>query len=176
MSRKLWWFFQADLVDHAGGHRHRGDAGGADQRVDLAAGDPMHDLAHHDAGGGADAEGERAEHQDAEGLHRQELVGGELGADGQAEHDGDDVDDLVLGRPAQPLDHAAFAQQVAEGQHADQRRRRRQQQRAQQQHDEREQDALQLRDRAHLLHHHGRSFSVVSARMIGGWMMGTSAM
>ena len=42
----------ADLVDDSGGHGDSGDAGGADHRVDLAAGELAHELAQRRGRGG----------------------------------------------------------------------------------------------------------------------------
>ena len=47
----------ADLLGNAGGHRHSGNTGGTNQRVDLAVGDNAHNLAQDNAASGADTEG-----------------------------------------------------------------------------------------------------------------------
>ena len=86
-----------------------------------------------------------AEGEDAERLEVQELLGTELRADGESEQDRHDVHELVLRGAVEPLDDAALPEQVAEGQHADQRRRGRQERDDDGEHDQRKQDAFETR-------------------------------
>ena len=45
--------FQSYFVDHACGHRHGGNAGGANKRVNISTSQAVHGLAHENAGGRA---------------------------------------------------------------------------------------------------------------------------
>ena len=151
----------ADLLGHAGRHRHGGHACGANQRVDLAAGEDVHQLGQQHAACGAKAEGDDAEDDDVDGLHGQE--GGALGgrADRQAQEDGHDVAQLVLGGLVDALHDAADAHQVAQHQHAHQGGRVGQQQRHDDRHRDGEDDRLGLGDLAQLAHADG-------ALLVGG--------
>ena len=51
----------------------------------------------------------------------EEAFGDHGGADRQPQEEGGDVDDLVLCRFVQPVDHAAFLEQVAQHQGGDER-------------------------------------------------------
>ena len=80
----------AHHLGHAGRHRHGGHAGGADQRVDLAAGQGAHDVARQQAAHGGDAEGHETEDDDLDGLKAEEVGRDHRSAHGGGEHDGDD--------------------------------------------------------------------------------------
>ena len=110
----------ADLLGNTGGHRHGGNTGRADERVDLAVGDNAHDLAQQHTACGADAEGDDAQNDDLDGLQVQEGRGVGGAADGEAQEDGDDVHQFVAGGLGDTLDHAGFLHQVAHHQAADQ--------------------------------------------------------
>ncbi|SAR70976.1 Uncharacterised protein [Klebsiella pneumoniae] len=144
--------FQTHLVRHPRRHRHRRHPRRADQRVDFVPAEHVHQLRHQHPGGGPHAEGDHPQHQDPQRLRLQELVRHQLGPHRQPEEDGDDVDQRVLHRIAQPLHHAALAHQVAEAEHPQQRRGVRQQERHQQQQHRREEDLLPLTHRAQLHH------------------------
>ena len=58
----------AHILGHTGRHGNGGHARGADQRVDLAAGQHVHQLAHQQAADGGEAEGDDAQHHDGDGL------------------------------------------------------------------------------------------------------------
>ena len=105
----------------AGGHGHGGDAGGADEGIDLLLQEEVHKLGQQHAAGGAEAEGHHAHAHDLDGLPGQEGAGGGGGAHGDAQEDGDDVHQLVLGGLVQTLHHAALLKQVAQHQAGDQR-------------------------------------------------------
>jgi hypothetical protein len=113
-------------------------------------------------------EGDAPECQDAQGLHVEELVRHQLGADREAEHDGDDVDDLVLRRPAQALDHAALAHADCRSTACRSAAPRRQQQGDQDEHTSGNRMRSRRLTGPQLLHLTARSSLVVSARMIGG--------
>lgn len=92
-----------------------------------------------------------------------------------AQQDGDDVHQLVLSGFADPLHHAALAEEVTEHQHADEGRRTGQQQHADDRDENREQDFFQLGNGAQLGHDDRALLLSGQSRIIGGWMMGTSA-
>ncbi len=112
----------------------------------------VHQLRHDHPGRGTHAEGDHPQQQDPQRLRLQELVRHQLGPHRQPEEDGDDVNQRVLHRVAQTIHHAAFAHQVAEAEHPQQRRGVRQQQRHQQQQHRREEDLLAFAHRTQLHH------------------------
>ena len=85
-----------DHVGNTGSHGNGGDTGGADEGVDLAAGQLVHDLAAQQTAGGGDAEGHDAQHDDGQGLSSQEGGAHHGGADRQGQQDGDDVHQGIL--------------------------------------------------------------------------------
>ena len=121
------------------------------------------------------AKGDDAQRKDVEGLTVEEGVCTGGAADREAEEDGDDIHQLIAGGLADPLHNAGLLHQVAEHQHTDQRR------------------SAGSSSEITMVHMIGkmtfsvletgrswviltlRSFLVVSARMMGGWMTGTSA-
>jgi hypothetical protein len=135
----------------------------------------VHEPRDQHAGGRADGEGDDAQREDAQGVDVEELLRHQLRAHGEAEKNRGDVDQGVLRRCAEALHDAALAHQVAEAQHAEERRGIGQQQRHEDKQHEREGDALPAAHLPQLRISMARS-SVVSARMIGGWISGTSAM
>ena len=103
-----------------GGHGHGGHAGGADEGIDLLLEEEVHELGQQHAAGGAEAEGHDAHAHDEQGAALEEGSGGGGGAHGDAQEDGDDVHQLVLGGLVQTLHHAALLKQVAQHQAGDQ--------------------------------------------------------
>ena len=143
------------LADHLGntrGHRDGGDAGRADQRVDLLAGQLAHDVAADEAAGRGDAESDEAEEDDLQGLGLQEVRSDHGRTDRGGEEDRDDVHECVLHGVGQTIGAAAFTEQVAEHQAADQRSRGRQEQDDEDGDDDREEDLLGLGDDTRLHH------------------------
>ena len=119
---------EPDLVGHARSHRHGRDARSADQRIDRLRRQAIHEFAHEYATRRADRERHHAQQQDADGAHGEELLRAQLRAHGQAEEDRHDIDQRILRRVGQAVHDPAFAHQVAEREHAEQRRRSGQQQ------------------------------------------------
>ena len=121
ISRKLEGFsLWPTSLRNAGSHRHGGNACGTDQRVDLAAGERVHHLAAQDTCGGAEREGDQAQHDDEQGAGVEEGVGGGGAADRQCQEDGDNVHQLIAGGLLDTIDNAALLHQVAQHQHTDQ--------------------------------------------------------
>jgi hypothetical protein len=151
--------FKPHLVGNARGHRHGGDAGGADQRIDGVFREPAHQASHEAAGGGSAHEGDQAQGDNAERLECQELLTGQLGADRESEKDGHDVDQGVRHGVGETRHRGTdFAGQVAEHQGSHQRHGAGKQQRAENQHNQREADLLHAGDMTELLHHDGALF------------------
>src|SRR5690554_1195558 len=144
--------FQAHLVGDPRRHGYRGYTRGAYQRVDRFLGELVHQLRHQNTGGGTHTEGHNTQAQDTQSLAIQELVRHQLGANGQTQENGHDVDQCVLGRIAQALYHATLTHQVTEAEHTQQRSRIRQEQNHCNQHHQREDDLLFLAHRAQLAH------------------------
>ena len=111
----------AHILGHAGRHGHGGHARRADEGIDSAPGHLVHDFAHQQAADGGEHEGDNAQHHDHQGLEGQEPGGHGGGTHADAQKQGDDVHQGVLGGVAQPLRHAGFLEQVAEHEAADQR-------------------------------------------------------
>ena len=139
-------------------HRHSGNAGRTDQRVDLAAAQLVHQLAYQQAADGAEGEGDQAQHNDLDGVQRQEAGTNHGGTHADAQEQGNNVHQGVLGHIAQTLGDAGFLQQVTEHQAADQRSGGGQQQNDEDRHDDREQDLLGLAHFTQLGHLHGALF------------------
>ena len=138
------------LADHLGntrGHRDGGDAGRADQRVDLLAGQLAHDVAADEAAGRGKAEGEEGQGSEFSGVGLKEGGTNVVAAGGEGEG-GNVFPGRVLHGVRQTVGAAAFTEQVAEHQAADQRSRGRQEQDNEDGDDDREEDLLGLGDRA----------------------------
>lgn len=56
------------LLGDAGGHRHRGYTGGADERIDFAAGELVHQLAQQQSAHGGELKGDESKHHDEDCL------------------------------------------------------------------------------------------------------------
>ena len=143
------------LTDHlrdARCHRDSGHAGGADQGVDLLAGELAHDVAADQTADRGDAEGNQTEQDDLQRLDLQEVRSDHGRADRGREHDGDDVHQGVLHGVRQTVGAAALAEEVAEHQAANQRRRGRQKQDDKDGDNDREENLLALGDDTRLNH------------------------
>ena len=143
------------LADHLGntrGHRDGGDAGRANQRVDLLAGQLAHDVAADEAAGRGDGESDEAEEDDLQSFCLQEVGGDHGRANRGGQEDRDDVHERVLHGVGQTVGAAAFTEQVAEHQAADQRSRGRQEQDDEDGDDDGEENLLGLGNRAGLHH------------------------
>src|SRR5699024_490518 len=135
-----------------GGHGHDGHAGGADEGVDLAAGEDVHHVAAQEAADGGDCEGHQTQRHDLQGVQGQEPGGHSGGAYGDAQEHGDDIHQRILHRIAQALGDAALAPQVAQHQAADQGRGGGQEQDDEDAHHDGEDNLLRLGDFAGLFH------------------------
>ena len=56
--------FQSDLGCDTAGHRESGDTAGTDERVDLAAGDDLHQLTEQDTRNGIENKSQQTESHD----------------------------------------------------------------------------------------------------------------
>ena len=109
----------ADGLRHAGGHRHGGNACGTNQRIDGTTAELVHDLSGDQTTTGGHAErGETAE-DDQNGLQAQEVGRRGGSADRDAQEDGDDVHQLVLGSLGQTVGNAANVEEITEHQATD---------------------------------------------------------
>ncbi len=133
-------------------HGNGGDACGADEGIDLALGDKIHELAEKHAACGREAECSQTEDDDEYGLLRQEGLTVRRCADGDAEHDGDDIGQSVLRGVAESFNNAALSEQVAEHEHADKRSDGGKHESADDKHDDGEDNLLCLADGSELLH------------------------
>ena len=113
-------FFLRHLGSQATGHGEGADACCADQGVDLAAAEEGHQLAEEQTRDRIQAKGQQTQHQDADGFPVKEAASTHGGADGHAQEQGGNIGDLVLRGLVEPLHHAAFTQQIAQHEHADQ--------------------------------------------------------
>ena len=105
---------------HTGGHGDGGDAGRADEGVDLAFGDDIHQVADEQTAGSGKDKGGQTHKDDLEGLGAQELIRSGSSAHGDAQEDGDDVHQGVLSGVGQTVGDAALLKQVAQHQAAQQ--------------------------------------------------------
>ena len=114
-------FLSFDLRN-ARGHGHGADPGRTDERVDrVVAGEKIEQLGREDAAGGAESEGDDAEGDDEEGLRAEKTFPGHGDADAGAEENGHHIDDFILRGFEQAFGHAAFAQEIPQHEHADER-------------------------------------------------------
>ena len=74
----------ADLLRNTSGHRYGGHTGRTDQRVYLAAGYLVHNLAEQHAAGGTAGESKQTKNNDQSGAGAEEYLAGSGGADGNA--------------------------------------------------------------------------------------------
>ena len=145
----------ADVMRHAGSHRHGGNAGGADERVNRVlapAGHQVHELGAEKPADRGHGEGNDAEEDDLERLSLQEALALHGETHGHAEENGRDVHQLILSAIHKTLRHLTLAQEVAEHQHAEERCCIRAQQNGDQGDDEAEEELLPLGDLAQTLH------------------------
>ncbi len=149
---------QTNLIRNARRHRHGRNTGGTDERVDFVLAEAIHHLGHENARRRTATEGHHPQDQNPQRLHLQKRLGRQLRTHRQAQRNGDDIDQRVARRIGQTIHNAAFAQQVAESEHAHQGRRIRQQQANQNAEDQRENDFLRLADMAQLHHDDGTLF------------------
>src|SRR5689334_4168074 len=77
-------FLAFDLND-ARRHGKSRDAGGADQRVDLAAGERAHDFAEEHADGGVEADGDESQAKDQQRFAAEKVAGFHGSADAESE-------------------------------------------------------------------------------------------
>ena len=108
------------LLGDAGGHRHRGYTGGADERIDLAAGELVHQLAEQDAAYSGELKGKQAEDDDLDGLERKEAGVERRCTDGGGQKDRDDVHQSILRRVGKAVGQAALLEEIAEHEAAEQ--------------------------------------------------------
>ena len=142
----------ADGVGHTGSHGNRRNTGGADQGVDLPAGELAHHVAAQQTAGSGNAEGYDAQNHDLQGAASQEGGADHGGAHGGGQQNGDNVHQSVLRGVAETVGRAGLLEQVAQHQAADQRRGIRQQQRHEDNHHDGEDDLLGLGDGTGLHH------------------------
>ena len=114
-------FFPANVFRYSGGHRDRRYPGRADQRIDLSAGQFIHDLCRQQTADRAEAEGEQTERNDGQRINRQHGRTDRLTSDRNAEKDRDRIHQPVLRLRGKPIDDTALAHQVAEHEHTEQR-------------------------------------------------------
>ena len=88
----------ADLLRNTGGHGNSGNTSGADQGVDLTAGQGVHHLAAQNACSGTKGEGDQTQHDDEQGAAVQEGVCRGGAANRQSQENGDDVKIQILGK------------------------------------------------------------------------------
>ena len=140
------------LIGHTGCHRHGRNTGRTNQRVDRIFGECVHQLRHEYTCSGTDHKGNQTQNDDRQGAAIQEGIRAHFVTNGQAEEDGHDVDQGVLGSIAQTLHNTGFFHQVTEAEHTQQRSSRRQQYGDQHQYSNREDDFFTFRDGAQLAH------------------------
>ena len=142
--------FRTDLLRDTSRHRNSGYACGADQRIDLSAGDDAHQFAEQASCSSTEGEGDQTERDDLERCSVQESLCTGGCAYGGAQQDNNDVHKSVGSCLCQLTDNTALTEEVRILSSLDTGRSC---------------DILIL-----------RSLSVVSARMMGGWMIGTRDM
>ena len=140
------------LLADARRHRDGGDARSAYDGVDLAAGHDLHDLSEDYSARGAEYEGyePKADYLDCRDC--QEGLGLHGRADGDAEEYRGRVENFVLRREREAVGAAAFAEQVPEHEHSDERYGGRKDEAARYRGYDREEYFLSARYGAKLLH------------------------
>ena len=171
---------QAHLVDHPGGHGEGGDAGSTDHGVDLLpCRNRLRNLAKSTPPTVSKTKATRPRPMISRVSTVRKASACMLEGHGDAQEQGDQVGQHLLGRLGQAVQHAALADQVAEHQEADRATTLRgDTMPGDDGDDDGEQDAWWSWRRAwaHTPCGCSRSFLVVISRMTGGWTMGTRAM
>ena len=144
-------FLTFDL-GNASCHRYGRYACRADEGVDLAAGQLIHQLAHQQTAHGGQSKRGQTENDDLDGLKGQKALSAHGSTDSQTQHNGDDIHQRILCGVAQTVGNAAFTEQVTQHQAADQRSGGGQQQDADGSDQDGEYDLLLLGYGASLLH------------------------
>ena len=143
----------ADLLRNTGGHRNSGNTSGADQGVDLTAGQGVHHLAAQNACSGTKGEGDQTQHNDEQGAAVQEGVCRGGAANRQSQENGDDVHQFIAGSLLDTIHNTGLLHQVAQHQHTDQNGSIGNDQRNNDGDHDGEDDPLGLGHGAQLLHH-----------------------
>ena len=115
-------------------------------------GDCTEELSEEDAAGRAEDEGYETENDDLQGRYIQESFRGSGGADRGTQQNDDDVHHRIGSGLLQLTDNAGLTEEVSEHQHADQGSRRGKDQADHRRNDDGEENLLQLRNRAKVLH------------------------
>ena len=106
-----------DLLGNTRCHRNRGNASGTDQRVDLSAGEEVHQLAKQNAACSTYAERDKTERDDEQCVDLEEVLGNCGSADSNAEEDRDNVHKFVCSCLYETVANAGFLHQVTEHKH-----------------------------------------------------------
>ena len=109
----------AHLVDDAGAHRECGDAACADHRIDLLLSEQIYEFGEEHAADGIENECHETEAEHLKRVRMQEVFRAHGRGDRDAEEDRDEVREHFLRRFGDGIEHAAFADQVAEHEAAD---------------------------------------------------------
>ncbi len=111
------------LFNDPGGHGERRNASRADHGIDLLLAEQVQQLGKQHAANAVEHKGEQPQAHNHQSLHRDEAVSPHGERNGQAQQEGDEVGQVVLGGFREPVEHAALPNQVAEHQKAHQRNR-----------------------------------------------------
>lgn len=146
-------FLLPDEVGDAGCDRNGSDTSRADQRIDAAAGQLIHDLGTDHAAAGTEGKRHKAQKDDKYGRGREEGIRSHGRANGDRQDQRNHIEKSIGRCFRQLADDEAFAQEISKHQHGDERRDRRQEHIDDERHDDRECDLLEARHIARLLHH-----------------------
>ena len=139
-------------LGHTGRHRHGGHAGRADQRIDLATSQNIHQIAQQQAASSGQQESRQTQSDNGQGLNSQEAAGRSLKAHGQAQRNRHDIDQSVLSGIRQTLRDTTLTEQVAQHEHTNQRCSIGDQQHYEDGHGNGEDDLLSFGDHTQLTH------------------------
>ena len=139
-------FLNSHFFDDSGRHGECRDTCRAHHGIDFIFREEVHDLRAHDAADRIEYEREQPERHDHQRFPLHELIRLHLERDRDSEKERDDVGKGVLGGVGQGTEHAAFADEVAEHQHAHEGERRRSDKSRYDRNDDGEQNSRQLID------------------------------
>lgn len=138
-------FLLPDEVGDAGCDRNGSDTSRADQRIDAAAGQLIHDLGTDHAAAGTEGKRHKAQKDDKYGRGREEGIRSHGRANGDRQDQRNHIEKGIGRCFRQLADDEAFAQEISKHQHGDERRNRRQEHINDECHDDRECDLLEAR-------------------------------
>lgn len=116
-------FLPAHLMYHTGGHGEGRDARRTDHGIHLILAEQVQQLCKHYAAHGVEDEGNEPQQQNGQSLHSHKVLRLHSESNGDAQQQGNEVGQLVLGAVAEGVEHTALPNEVTKHKEANELRR-----------------------------------------------------